>query len=96
MQGCHGAAEGAGHLDERLGGLDLDDRLVHGHGVASGHQPPDDVGLGQALSQVREQEGADGHVSPPTAGRPRRPGCGPPRAGNGAPASAPDRGCRSR
>ncbi len=43
-------------LDDRLGGLDLHDDLVHGDLVTWLDVPPDDVGLGQAFSDVRELE----------------------------------------
>jgi hypothetical protein len=50
------AGERAGQLDDGLRGLDLDDRLVLGHRVARANQPPQDVGLGQTLADVRQFE----------------------------------------
>jgi hypothetical protein len=56
----HDPRERAGQLDERLGRLDLDDRLVHGHRVADRDVPGDDLGLGQALAGVGEAELLEG------------------------------------
>ena len=46
----------ARQLDDRLGGLDLDDDLVNGDLVTRLDVPSDDVGLGQAFPDVRELE----------------------------------------
>ena len=52
----HHTRERAGQLDERLGGLDLDDHLVDRDGVADRDPPLDDLGLGEALAGVGEKE----------------------------------------
>lgn len=43
-------------LDHRLVGLDLDEGLVPGDRVSLPDQPSDDLGAGEALSQIREQD----------------------------------------
>ncbi len=50
------AAVGAGHLDHRLGRLDLDDRLVDGDHVTDLDQPAHDLRLGEPLSEVGQLE----------------------------------------
>ncbi|KLL10943.1 hypothetical protein FrCorBMG51_14330 [Protofrankia coriariae] len=50
------ARERGGHLHQRLGGLHLGDRLVDGDVLTHLHQPSDDLGVGQALTQVGEPE----------------------------------------
>ncbi len=60
------AREGRGELDERLGRLDLDDRLVHGDTVADSDVPRDDLRLGEAFAGVRHGEALKGgHLGPP-------------------------------
>ncbi len=49
------------HLHRRLGGLDLDDGLVQGDLVALFDKPTQDVGFGQALTEVGEREAANRH-----------------------------------
>src|SRR5690606_39837073 len=49
-------AVGAGHLDHRLGRLDLDDRLVDGDDVADLDQPAHDLRLGEPLTEVGQLE----------------------------------------
>ena len=51
-----GAGERRRQLDERLRGLDLDEHLVDGDGVAGRDLPRDDLGLGQALADIGERE----------------------------------------
>ena len=52
----HHAVHGAWQLDERLGGLDLDERLVDLDLVAHGDAPRDDVGLGETLARVGQRK----------------------------------------
>ena len=60
----HRASERARQLDNRLLGLHFDEDIVERDGVAGCDVPRDDLRLGQALAQVREQEAADvGHGS---------------------------------
>ena len=51
----HHAGVRRGQLDQRLGGLDLDDDVVDLDGVALLDPPGHDLGLGQALADVGEQ-----------------------------------------
>ena len=55
------AGERRGQLDERLGGLDLDDHVVDGDGVTGGDAPRHDLGLGEAFADVGEDEGLSAH-----------------------------------
>ena len=64
VQGRHGTGEGRGQLDDRLGGLDLGDRLVQGDGVALGDEPLDELGLGKSFAEVGQAEFLD-HSSTP-------------------------------
>ena len=57
-------AYGDGQLDDRLGRLDLGDRLVERHRVALGDEPLDELGLGQALAEVGKTELGDHSVTP--------------------------------
>ena len=50
------AGERRRQLHDRLRGLELDDRLVDRHLVAGLHEPRDDLGLGEALAEVGEDE----------------------------------------
>ena len=52
----HGARVRARQLDHRFRRFDLDDDLVDDDLVAGVDVPPDDVGLGQAFSDIRELE----------------------------------------
>ena len=52
----HGAGVGARQLDDRLLGLHLDEDLVEGNLVTHGHVPGHDLGFGQPLPQVGQQE----------------------------------------
>ena len=57
------AREGAWQLDHGLLGLHLDEDLVQRHLVAAGHVPGHDLGLGEALPQVGQEEVPDaGHA----------------------------------
>ena len=56
------AREGNRHLDRGLRGLDLDHHLVDGDGVADRDLPFDDLGLGQPLAQVGQQEDLVAHA----------------------------------
>ena len=56
VQPVHQAGVRAGHLDHGLGRLDLDHDLVDGDLVADRDQPAHDLGLGQALAEVGQQE----------------------------------------
>ena len=58
----HGPGEGAGQLHDRLLGLDVHQDLVQRHLVTGGHVPGHDLGLGQALAQVGQQEVPDAHA----------------------------------
>ena len=49
----------ARQLDDRLGGLDLGDRLVERDGVALGDQPLHELCLGESLAEVRQPEFGD-------------------------------------
>ena len=49
-------APGRGHFDHRLVGLDRDQRLVGHHVVAGADMPGQQLGLGQALAEVRQVE----------------------------------------
>jgi hypothetical protein len=50
-------------LDERFRGLDLDDHLVDRHGVTRADLPGDDLGLGEALADVGEEEFRIAHAA---------------------------------
>jgi len=52
----NGAGERRRQLDERLRGLDLHEHLVDGYPVAGLDLPRDDLGLGQALADIRQRE----------------------------------------
>src|SRR5699024_154369 len=56
QQRVDGAGLRAGQLDERLRGLDLNEDLIDGHSVAGGDLPRDDIGFGQALTDVGKRE----------------------------------------
>ena len=94
VQRGHRAREGDRHLDGGLRGLDLDHGLVDLHVVAELHVPGDDLGLGEALAEVGQQEVR--HVVVPLQPTRRRPGCGRRWAGGAPRASAAGRGCRTR
>ena len=51
----------AGELDERLGGLDFDEHIVNGDGVANLDAPLNDFGLGEAFTDVGERKIQNGH-----------------------------------
>ena len=55
-QRLDGARERTRQLDQRLGGFDLDDHLIDGHGVADLDVPADNLGFGEALADVGEGE----------------------------------------
>ena len=67
-----GPGVGRRELDERLGGLDLDDHVVDGDGVTHGDPPGDDLGLGQTLAGVGEPELTNGHQNSITRSTPSR------------------------
>jgi hypothetical protein len=56
------AGVGRRHLDDRLGGLDRQHRLVHLHEVALGHEPADDLRLRQALAEIGQVESLYAHA----------------------------------
>ena len=56
-----GAGERRRQLDERLRGLDLDEHVVDGDRVAGGDAPRHDLGLGETLADVGEEEGLGAH-----------------------------------
>jgi hypothetical protein len=56
VQGLHGAGEGRRQLDDRLGRLDLGDRLIEGDLVTLGDEPLHDLCLGQPLTEVGQAE----------------------------------------
>ena len=51
-----GAGEGAGQLDHGLLGLHLDEDLVQRHLVADGDVPGHELGLGQPLAEIGQEE----------------------------------------
>ena len=55
-QGGHDAAERRRHFDHRFGRFDRDHGLVDPHMIAHLDVPLDDLGLGQALAQIRKPE----------------------------------------
>ena len=59
------AGERRRQLHDRLGGLELDDGLVDRHLVAGRDEPRDDLGLGEALAEVGEDEVAAHRVPLP-------------------------------
>src|SRR5918996_6503000 len=61
VQRGHHAGHRRGDLDQGLGRVDLDQRLVEGHRVALGDLPLDDLGVLKSLTEVREVEHALGH-----------------------------------
>ncbi len=50
------AVDRSADLDRRLVGLDLDDRLVEGDGIAFADEPARDLPFGEALAEIRERE----------------------------------------
>ena len=58
-------ANGVGQLHDRLGRLELDDGLVDRDLVAGRHEPRDDLGLGEALAEVGQDEVAAHRVPLP-------------------------------
>ena len=61
VQRGHHPRERRGDLDGRLRGLDLDEWLVQGDGVADLDEPGDDLALFETLAQVRHREHPTGH-----------------------------------
>src|SRR6266545_2757328 len=59
------AGVGGGDLHHRLGGLDLDDRLVQRDRIALGHQPAHHFGVGQPLAEIGKPEVTLGHGTDP-------------------------------
>ncbi len=59
-----GAGGGGGHLDRRLGGLDLDEGLIDRDGVAGCDQDGDNVDAVDALAELGDGDGG-GHREPP-------------------------------
>src|SRR5262249_36152712 len=54
----HPSPDGRGNFHLRLVGLDLKERRVLADDVAFLHQHPDDFGLGEALTEIGQDEGA--------------------------------------
>ena len=55
--------EGRRQFDDRLGGLDVDDRLVDRNLITDADAPADDLGLGEALTDIGEREFARAHTA---------------------------------
>ena len=62
-QSSDATGEGRGELDDRLGCLDVDDRLVDRDLIADADAPADDLGLGEALTDVGQRELAHAHTA---------------------------------
>ena len=58
----HNTGVGRGDLDYSFVGLDFDDRLVGFNVLTFGHQPRDDLRLGEAFSDIGKPE-LSGHYS---------------------------------
>ena len=91
-----------GQLHQRFGGLDLNDDLVHGHGVANRNMPGDDVRLGQTFTNIGERKALKvrhresfRQIRRSVRGR-RRRAPGPRTAGIRFRRRRPGRGCGSR
>ena len=64
QQRGHGAGVRRRQLDQRLGGLDLDDDVVDRDHVADLDLPGHDLGLGEALADVGQQVLGHGQITP--------------------------------
>ena len=92
-----GPGERGRQFDDRLGGFDLADDVVDGHGVARLDLPGDDFRLREAFADVGQVEFIQRHGVLSRRGRgPAPPGCGRCPEGSLPPPWPPGRACGSR